>query len=88
MLLDAGRTTQALQIAEAASRQHPECLELWQVQLSSPIATNKEKKEWMESALKRALDKVDYKLSFIVIMWAKGEMEQVYILSLSYRYHG
>ena len=60
LLLDAGRTTQALQIAEAASRQHPECLELWQVRLSSSIATNKQKKEWMESALKTAPDEVSY----------------------------
>ena len=44
---------------------------------------NKEKKEWMESALKRALDEVDYKLPYIVIMWAKGELEQASLYSFT-----
>ena len=58
VLLDIGKTAQALQVAEAASWQHPECLELWEIRLSSPMATKEEKKEWIESALKRAPNEV------------------------------
>ena len=58
LLLDIGKTTQALQVAEAASWQYPECIELWEIQLSSPMVTSEEKQEWMESALKRAPDEV------------------------------
>ena len=59
LLLDTGRTVQAHEVAQTASQKHPKCVELWQVRLSSPMATDKEKEEWMESALTRAPNEVD-----------------------------
>ena len=67
LLLDVGKTTQALQVAEVASCQHPDCLELWEIRLSSPMATKEEKKEWMESALKRAANEVINLIGWLIM---------------------
>ena len=67
ILLDVGKTTQALQVAETASCQYPECPELWEIRLSSPMATKEEKKECMESALKRAPNEVINLIGWLIV---------------------
>lgn len=51
MLLDEGKMSEAMQLCEAVSRKYPECVEVWQLRLASPTATNKEKKSWLEEAV-------------------------------------
>ena len=50
--------SEAMQLCETVLKKYPECMEVWQLRLASPTATDEEKESWLEEAIKSTTEQV------------------------------
>ena len=60
--------SEAIQLCKTVSQKYPECMEVWQLWLASPTATDKEKESWLEEAIKSTTKQVR-KIIYILFLF-------------------